>query len=155
MKILAPMTGTCIPSADVPDPVFANDMLGKGIAIDPTAGLVVAPFDGEVTLLFKTLHALCIKSAEDADVLVHIGIDTVRLEGKGFKSFVQQGDRVAAGQPLVKMNLLIVRMKGLSPICPVIVANHGLFSMKEHYGPCTAGKTPVIELVRHTDKFEG
>ena len=97
LKILAPCDGWCGPLDEVPDPVFAGRMLGDGLAIDPTSPILLAPCAGEIIALPATAHAVSIRTAQGIDVLLHIGIDTVHLEGRGFDARVQPGARVRAG----------------------------------------------------------
>lgn len=97
--------------------------MGKGIAIDPQDGLLVAPAKAEVTLVFPTMHAIGLRTENGAELLIHVGMDTVSLEGKGFKSFVQVGDQVEAGQKLLEFDLAVIRQAGLPVITPIIVTN--------------------------------
>jgi len=102
--LLAPLTGPVVPLADVPDPVFAGGMFGDGIAIDPLEGRLVAPCDGVITHLARTGHAVTLQTAEGAEILLHIGIDTVELGGEGFKTRVAQGAQVKAGDLLIEFD---------------------------------------------------
>src|ERR1700760_4521416 len=95
--LLAPFTGPMVPLADIPDPVFAEGMFGDGIGIDPLEGVLLSPCDGVVTHLARTHHAVTLRTAQGAEVLVHIGIDTVELGGEGFAPLVEQGATVRAG----------------------------------------------------------
>lgn len=124
----APLMGTIVPLADVPDQVFASGAMGKGVAIDPTDGVVVAPAKAEVTLLFPTKHAIGLKTENGAELLIHVGMDTVSLAGKGFKSFVAVGDVVEAGQKLLEFDLDTIRQAGLPVITPIIVTNTDEFT---------------------------
>ena len=101
--LLAPLTGPVVPLADVPDPVFAGGMFGDGIGIDPLEGRLVAPCDGLVTHLARTGHAVTLQTPEGAEILLHIGIDTVELGGEGFTARVAQGAQVKAGDVLIDM----------------------------------------------------
>ena len=97
LEIAAPLTGKVIPVTEVPDPVFAEKVLGDGIAVDPTEGTVYSPVDGTIFQIAHTFHAMGIESDDGLEILVHLGIDTVKLEGKGFQSFVEVGQKVKKG----------------------------------------------------------
>lgn len=126
--LAAPLMGTIVPLAEVPDQVFASGAMGKGVAIDPIDGVVVAPAKAEVTLLFPTKHAIGLTTENGAELLIHIGMDTVSLAGKGFKSFVEVGDVVEAGQKLLEFDLDTIRAAGLPVITPIIVINTDSFT---------------------------
>ncbi|MGT2924134.1 beta-glucoside-specific PTS transporter subunit IIABC [Streptococcus caviae] len=121
--IASPLIGKVVKLEDVPDEVFASGAMGKGIAIDPADGVVVAPAKGEVTLVFPTKHAIGLKTENGAEILIHIGMDTVSLAGKGFKGFVEVGDKVEAGQTLLEFDVNTIKAAGLPVITPVIVTN--------------------------------
>lgn len=120
---LSPMTGTILAITEVPDPVFAEKMMGDGFAIDPTEGVVVSPVDGEVVNLFPTKHAIGIRSESGREILIHIGIDTVQLKGEGFTAKIAQGDHVKAGQELVTFDLAFVKQRAKSMITPIVFTN--------------------------------
>ena len=120
---LSPLSGTIVPLAEVPDPAFAAGAMGKGIAIEPSEGRVVAPFDGAVTVAFKKKHALAVVSDTGAEILVHVGVDTVKLDGKYFTSHIKEGDRVKAGQLLLEFDIKEIRAAGYPTVTPVIVTN--------------------------------
>lgn len=120
---LSPLGGTVVPLSEVPDPAFAAEAMGKGVAIEPAAGRVVAPFDGTVTVAFKKKHALAVVSDNGAEILVHVGIDTVKLDGQYYTSYIKEGDRVAAGQLLLEFDLDKIREAGYHTVTPVIVTN--------------------------------
>lgn len=125
--ISSPLIGKVVKLEDVPDEVFASGAMGKGIAIDPDDGIVVAPTKGEVTLVFPTKHAVGLRTENGAEILIHIGMDTVSLAGKGFKSFVEVGDHVKAGQTLLEFDVNAIKAAGLPVITPVIVTNSDQF----------------------------
>ncbi|GGN99246.1 beta-glucoside-specific PTS transporter subunit IIABC [Saccharibacillus kuerlensis] len=120
---LSPLSGTVVPLADVPDPAFAAEAMGKGVAIEPSEGRVVAPFDGTVTVAFKKKHALAVVSDSGAEILVHVGVDTVKLDGQHFTSHIKEGDRVKAGQLLLEFDIEQIRAAGYPTVTPVIVTN--------------------------------
>ena len=121
--IVSPMIGQVVKLENVPDEVFASGAMGKGIAIDPADGTVVAPAAGEITLVFPTGHAIGMRTENGAEILIHVGMDTVSLAGKGFNTFVQVGDKVDAGQKLLEFDLATIREANLPVISPVIVTN--------------------------------
>ena len=123
IKLVAPITGRTIDLSTVPDKVFAEKLAGDGIAIDPTGDVIVAPADGELTLVFKTMHAFAITLANGAELLIHIGIDTVSLNGEGFQQLVEAGAMVKAGTPIIKIDRDFILSKGFSLITPVLVTN--------------------------------
>lgn len=112
ISLVAPANGKLLALSKVNDPVFSQGLMGQGFAIEPTSGNIVAPADGIVTLVSETKHALGIKTKDGADILIHLGIDTVELNGKPFEVAVKPGDAVQAGDPVIKMNLQMVRDAG-------------------------------------------
>lgn len=122
-SLIAPITGNIIAMEDVPDEMFSKKMLGDGIAIEPTEGIVVAPLDGEVVQFFPTKHAIGIRGNNGLEVLIHIGLETVALNGEGFQGYVQQGDKVKAGDKLITFDLDFIREKADSIISPVVITN--------------------------------
>ncbi len=119
----SPLTGELVALPDVPDEVFASGMLGKGIAVNPSVGKVFAPADAEVTTLFPTGHAIGLKTAKGAEMLIHIGMDTVKMNGDGFKAHVAQGDKVTKGQLLIEFDIDKIKKAGYPVITPVLVTN--------------------------------
>ena len=121
--IASPMIGQVVKLENVPDEVFASGAMGKGIAIDPADGTVVAPAAGEITLVFPTGHAIGMRTENGAEILIHVGMDTVSLEGNGFNTLVKVGDKVQAGQKLLEFDLDTIRKANLPVISPIIVTN--------------------------------
>ena len=124
---LQALTTTCmgrvVSLSEVPDETFAGKIMGDGIAVEPSEGLVVAPFDGKVVQIFRTGHAIGLVNAEGIEVLIHIGIDTVQMQGEGFKPLVKQGDAVLRGQPLIEFDLPLVKERAKSILTPMVVTN--------------------------------
>ncbi len=123
MKIHAPLSGITVPLAEVPDPVFAQKMVGDGAAIDPTSSEVLAPFAGTITQLHQAHHAVAITSADGVEVLIHVGIDTVSLKGEGFTALAKLGDLVIAGQPLLRFDVDAIARQARSLVTVVLVTN--------------------------------
>ena len=122
MIVGAPLAGTAMPLSAVPDAVFAGEMVGAGVAVEPTGAgpvQVVSPVDGTLVKLHP--HAFVVLAASGTGILVHLGIDTVRLKGEGFTLHAEEGAAVAAGDPVVTFDPSSVRERGLSAICPVVV----------------------------------
>jgi multiphosphoryl transfer protein len=130
LVLVAPLDGWAAPLAEVPDPVFADRMMGDGVAIDPTASLLSAPCDGEVMLLHAARHAITLRAANGAEILMHIGLDTVALGGQGFTAHVRQGERVTAGQALISFDLETLGQAAKSLITPIVIANGDDFAIE-------------------------
>ncbi|WP_462129673.1 glucose-specific PTS transporter subunit IIBC [Staphylococcus pseudintermedius] len=125
VTIVAPCDGEVIPLSEVPDQVFSGGMMGDGVGFIPRQSQIVAPFHGKVKALFPTKHAIGIESTDGVELLIHIGIDTVKLNGEGFESFVKVGDEVAEGQLLMKVDLEYLQQHAPSIVTPMIVTNLG------------------------------
>lgn len=149
VTIVAPVSGNVIPLEQVPDPVFSQKLAGDGIAIQPSDGILVAPFDGKVAHLFHTNHAISLQSDAGLEILIHIGIDTVKLNGKGFSSFVKTGDQVKAGDVLVKFDIPTLEEAGCPTVTPVLLTD-GKQVAEMKLTPdqaVTAGKEEIIHIV--------
>ena len=123
LRLVSAVSGKSIPLSEVPDEVFAQKMAGDGLAIDSTGDTIVAPADGELTLVFKTKHAFALTLNNGIELLVHIGIETVGLNGEGFEQLVEQGTKVKAGTPIIKIDRELIKSKGLSLITPILITN--------------------------------
>ncbi|MCK4029988.1 PTS system trehalose-specific EIIBC component [Streptococcus iners] len=126
--LISPLTGQAKELSQATDPVFASGVMGQGVLINPSEGLLVAPVDGEVSVLFPTNHAVGITAANGLELLMHIGMDTVSLEGKGFTAHVKQGDKVKAGDKLISFDIDVIQAAGLVTETPVIVTNQTDFN---------------------------
>lgn len=122
-KIYAPITGNVVSLENVPDPTFSEKMMGDGLAIDPTEGEVKAPCSGTVVLTFPTKHALGIKTAAGVEILIHVGLETVNLNGEGFEVHVSEGDEIKQGDLLISFDLPFIRERAASAITPIIITN--------------------------------
>ncbi|MCJ1656371.1 PTS glucose transporter subunit IIA [Staphylococcus sp. NRL 16/872] len=122
-QIYAPLTGEYVKIEDIPDPVFAQKMMGEGFGINPSEGEVVSPIEGKVDNVFPTKHAIGLKADNGLELLVHIGLDTVQLDGQGFEILVNSGDTVKIGDPLLKFDLEYIRQNAKDVISPIIITN--------------------------------
>lgn len=122
-KLVSPLNGDVKPLSEIKDEVFSSGAMGQGVAIEPSEGVLHAPADGKIALVFPTGHAVGINTAGGAEVLMHIGMDTVNLQGKGFKTLVQKGQEVKAGDPLVEFNIKEIKAAGYEVATPVVVTN--------------------------------
>lgn len=146
-KLVAPMSGKSIPLSETPDPVFAQKMAGDGLAMDPASDTIVAPADGELTLVFNTKHAFAITLDNGVELLVHIGIETVSLNGEGFEQLAEQGTKVKAGDSIIKIDREFIKSKGLPLITPVLITNPDILksiSPIENI-ETVAGETTILE----------
>src|SRR5580704_16474151 len=129
-QILAPFDGWCSVLDEVPDPVFSGRMLGDGLAIDPTSGILVAPCAGLIITLPASAHAVSIRTAQGIDVLIHVGIDTVQLGGRGFEARVRPGAIVRAGDELIRFDLDVVARGAKSLVTPIVVTSMDGLSLR-------------------------
>ena len=122
-KLYAPIQGTIVPRNEIPDDTFAAGVLGNGVGIDPEEGVVVAPFDGEISSVTDTKHAIGITGPADMEVLIHVGVDTVNMKGDGFELLVEEGQKVKAGQKLMTFDIAKIKAAGYSPVAAVLLTN--------------------------------
>ena len=151
--VTAPFSGKLVPLSEVPDETFASGVLGEGIAIEPSDGLFCSPVDGTVETIAETKHAIGFAADNGLEILVHVGLETVSLNGEGFEILVKEGDRVKAGQPVAKADLALIRERGLKTITSIVVTG-GADEKELHCaeGLATAGKTPVLTLTEKEEK---
>ena len=143
-KLYAPIQGTIVPRNEIPDDTFAAGVLGDGVGIDPEEGVVVAPFDGEISSVTDTKHAIGITGPADMEVLIHVGVDTVNMKGDGFELLVEEGQKVKAGQKLMTFDIAKIKAAGYSPVAAVLLTN------SDDYPECKVvktGKTQRLEEV--------
>ncbi|KKB04481.1 N-acetylglucosamine-specific PTS transporter subunit IIBC [Pantoea anthophila] len=146
--LLAPVTGEVVALDAVPDEAFASKAVGDGLAIKPSDKWVVAPIAGTLVKIFNTNHAFCLETDNGVEIVVHMGLDTVALDGKGFTRLAEEGASVAAGQPVLEMDLEFLNANARSMVSPVVVSNSEDFAgltLLAH-GPVVAGETPLYEV---------
>lgn len=147
-ELVSPITGDVVALDQVPDEAFASKAVGDGVAVKPTDKIVVSPAAGTIVKIFNTNHAFCTETEKGAEIVVHMGIDTVALEGKGFKRLVEEGAQVSAGQPILEMDLDYLNENARSMISPVVCSNIDDFSglIIKAQGHVVAGQTPLYEI---------
>lgn len=119
----SPAKGQAVPLSQVNDPTFSEGMLGDGVAVIPSEGKIYAPMDGEVGMVFDTLHAVSLTADCGAEILIHVGLDTVTMKGEGFTGHVQAGDKVKKGDLLLEVDLEKVKAAGFDTITPILICN--------------------------------
>ncbi|WP_317312133.1 PTS glucose transporter subunit IIA [Clostridium thermobutyricum] len=147
LSLIAPATGKIVPISEIPDPVFAQKMAGDGIGIDVTGDTIVAPADGTVSLIFKTKHAFAMTLNNGIELLVHVGLETVALNGEGFEQLIEQGTTVKAGTPILKIDRELIKSKGCPLVTPVLITNVDAIKSLTPIanGDAVAGQTSIIE----------
>ena len=146
--LVSPITGDIVALDQVPDEAFASKAVGDGVAVKPTAKTVVSPAAGTIVKIFNTTHAFCLETAKGAEIVVHMGIDTVALDGKGFTRLVEEGAEVTAGQPVLELDLDFLNANARSMISPVVCSNIDDFGglIVKAQGQVVAGETPLYEI---------
>ena len=145
IEIASPMTGDVVDITKTSDQVFSGKMVGDGVTIIPTDGEVVAPIDAEVTQIFDTGHAIGLKSG-DIEILIHIGLDTVELNGQGFQKIAKVGDQVKKGDTLIIADLNLIKSLGKPIETPLIIVNGGGKTIHKNLTHAIKGETIVMEL---------
>lgn len=143
-KLYAPIQGTIVPRNEIPDDTFAAGVLGDGVGIDPEEGVVVAPFDGEISSVTDTKHAIGITGPADMEVLIHVGVDTVNMKGDGFELLVEEGQKVKAGQKLMTFDIAKIKAAGYNPVAAVLLTNSDDYP---EFKVVKTGKTQRLEEV--------
>lgn len=146
--IFSPLTGEVKTIEEVPDPVFSQKMMGDGFAIEPADGTVVSPVEGEIIQFFPTKHAIGIRSQTGLEILIHVGLETVSMNGEGFTGFVSEGDKVKVGDRLLSFDLDLVREKATSTITPIVITNGDVLETVEKLvesGQAEKGRTAIVE----------
>ena len=143
IAVTAPVSGKVVPLSEVPDPTFAQGILAPGAAVQPSEGRIVAPANGTVDMMFDTGHAVSMTTAEGAELLIHVGIDTVNLKGEHYTAKCKSGDTVRKGDTLIEFDLDAIKAAGYEVVTPIIVCNPDAFaSVKtEGAGEIQAGDT--------------
>ncbi len=145
LELLSPVTGKIIPISEIDDPVFKEKVLGDGVALLPEEDDFYAPCDGTIIQVAQTFHAICLQSEDGLELLLHLGMDTVQLEGKGFTCHVKENQKVKAGDKLVTMDRAFVTEKGLEIASPFIITNlDAVTELQPIIGDAVHGKTPVM-----------
>ena len=142
------MNGEMIPLSEAEDPVFAEGMLGEGVAVRPSEGRLYSPCNGRVDIVFETGHAVTLVSAEGSEILLHIGIDTVKLNGKYFRPAVEEGQTVRKGELLMEFDLEAIEAEGYRTTTPMVICNTGDYSAVTPLakGTVRAGKDKILKV---------
>ena len=142
----SPCKGKAVALTEVPDPTFSEKILGDGFAVIPSEGKIYAPADGEVTVVFDTLHAITMTTDQGAELLIHIGMDTVALKGEGYTPKVEAGASVKKGDLLMEFDMDFIKEKGYSCVTPMIITNmDDIKGVTPHAGAAVPGETVVVE----------
>ena len=150
-EVVSPLTGQVKPLSQATDPVFSSGVMGQGVVIEPSQGELVSPVNGTVTVLFPTKHAVGIVSEEGVEMLMHIGMNTVSLDGKGFEAHVAQGDKVRVGQKLISFDMDVIQKAGLVTETPVIITNQDNFQADvEGNLPCDIKRGDILMVAHRT-----
>lgn len=149
VNIYAPLSGEIVNIEDVPDVVFSEKIVGDGIAVRPNGDEIVAPVNGTIGKIFETNHAFSIESDDGIELFVHFGIDTVELKGEGFTRVAAEGQKVKAGDPVIKFDLSLLEAKAKSILTPVVISNMDEISnLQKHTGEVIKGESIVLTLTK-------
>ena len=144
----APLSGQLVSIEEVSDPVFADKVVGDGLAIDPSNNLMVAPCDGKIGKIFETNHAFSMETPSGVELFVHFGIDTVELKGEGFKRIASEGQQVKAGDPVIEVDLEQLRKQAKSVITPVVISNmDDVAKLEKSSGEVQAGVDILMTVI--------
>ncbi|HMI77029.1 MAG TPA: PTS glucose transporter subunit IIA [Buchnera sp. (in: enterobacteria)] len=148
VNIISPISGNIIDIENVPDAVFSQKIVGDGIAINPTGCQIVAPINGTIGKIFKTMHAFSIISDEKIEIFVHFGIDTINLQGKGFTQIAQESQKVKIGDVIITLDLPFLKSHAKSIVTPIVIGNmEKIKSLKKYSGDTISGKTVIMSAV--------
>jgi PTS system glucose-specific IIA component len=149
IEVIAPLSGEIVNIEDVPDVVFAEKIVGDGIAIKPNGDKIVAPVNGTIGKIFETNHAFSIESDEGVELFVHFGIDTVELKGEGFTRIAEEGQVVKAGDTVIEFDLAFLQEKAKSTLTPVVISNMDeIKELNKLSGSVVVGETPVLRVTK-------
>jgi len=149
IEVIAPLSGEIVNIEDVPDVVFAEKIVGDGIAIKPAGNKMVAPVTGIIGKIFETNHAFSIESDHGVEIFVHFGIDTVELKGEGFKRVAEEGQTVRVGDTILEFDLALLEEKAKSTITPVVISNMDeIRELNKLSGTVSVGKTPILRVTK-------
>lgn len=149
IEIFSPISGEIVKIEDVPDVVFAEKIVGDGVAIKPVGNKIVAPLNGKIGKIFETNHAFAIESDEGIELFVHFGIDTVELKGEGFTRMVEEGQQVKIGDTIIEFDLPLLESRAKSVLTPVVISNmDSVIDLVKLSGTVEAGKTPIMRVKR-------
>ncbi|KKA46263.1 MULTISPECIES: PTS glucose transporter subunit IIA [Salinivibrio] len=149
IEIIAPLSGEIVNIEDVPDVVFAEKIVGDGVAIKPSGDKMVAPVNGTIGKIFETNHAFSIESDDGVELFVHFGIDTVELKGEGFKRIAEEGQTVKAGDTVIEFDLGMLEEKAKSTLTPVVISNMDeIKELTKLSGAVTVGETSVLRVTK-------
>ena len=147
--IFAPVAGEALPLSKVSDPTFGDEILGKGVAIQPSEGKVFAPCNATVDMMFETGHAVSLVADCGAEILIHVGLDTVNLKGEHYHVVARNGDKVKKGDLLLEFDMDAIQAAGYDIITPVVICNTGDYDTFEtHVGKTVAAGDPIIDLAK-------
>ncbi|MBD2815825.1 PTS glucose transporter subunit IIA [Xenorhabdus sp. Flor] len=147
IEIIAPLSGEIVNIEDVPDVVFAEKIVGDGIAIKPTGNKIVSPVDGTIGKIFETNHAFSIESDSGIELFVHFGIDTVELKGEGFKRIAEEGQRVQKGDLVLEFDLAFLEERAKSTLTPVVISNMDeIKELSKVNGAVTVGESVIMRI---------
>lgn len=149
VELRSPFEGEAIKLTEVPDEAFSSGLVGDGIAFLPHDGTIYSPADGEIVQVFPSKHAICMRTEEGLEVLIHIGIDTVKMKGEGFESFVSPGSKVNAGEKLMSFDINLIKENAKSIVSPFIITNmEAVASMKWYYGDAHMNSTVAVVTLK-------
>ena len=146
ITIASPVSGTVVPLTEVPDPTFAQGILGPGAAVQPSEGRIVAPANGTVDMMFDTGHAVSMTTSEGAELLIHVGIDTVQLEGKHYEACGKAGDQVSKGDTLIEFDPAAIKAEGYQIVPPLLVCNPDALTVAPVAGGTVAAGDALLTL---------